>query len=499
MNRRLFLKSIGASALGTAYAAQGRKPNFVIIFADDLGYGDLACYGSKTNQTPNLDRMAAEGVRFTDFYVPMPFCAPSRAALLTGRYPFRHVVNNPAPDSGINGVALPLGEITIAEALKPLGYATICIGKWHLGHTPDFLPRKQGFDEYYGILYSNDMRPVQLVHNEKVAKYPVIQSELTKEYTGRAVNFIEQNKDKPFFLYLPHAMPHKPLAASEAFYTPGTPHDLYADVIRELDWSVGQIRAKLRETGVDDNTLVIFLSDNGPWFGGSSGGLRAMKGATYDGGIRVPFIARWPGRIPGGRVSRELCASVDLFPTICRLAQAAIPSGLTIDGKDIFPLLSSETAKSPHEAIFAMGGPELRVIRSGKWKLHVRTPSPGFRYMDDEAAARWVDARGPDGVTIIAQHEQARPNQHPGVRTGPADKPMMLFDLENDPAEQSDVSGSHPDVVKRLKALFDKMDAQVTRQGPPERHGSAGIRRLTGGQLRYDLEPRSPSVPSSKK
>jgi hypothetical protein len=196
MNRRSFLQRLAlGAACGTA-AAQGRKPNFIVIFADDLGYGDLACYGSKTNHTPHLDRMAAEGVRLTDFYVPMPFCAPSRATLLTGRYPFRHVVNNPAPDSGINEVGLPPGEITIAEALKPLGYASICIGKWHLGHKPEFMPRKQGFDEYYGILYSNDMRPVQLVHNEEVAKYPVVQADLTKDYTQRAIDFIESNKTK---------------------------------------------------------------------------------------------------------------------------------------------------------------------------------------------------------------------------------------------------------------------------------------------------------------
>ena len=491
MNRRSFLlQSMALRAVCGPAAAQDRKPNFIVIFADDLGYGDLACYGSKTNRTPHLDRMAAEGVRFTDFYVPMPFCAPSRAALLTGRYPFRHVVNNPAPDSGINDVGLPPSEITIAEALKPLGYSTICIGKWHLGHRPEFMPRRQGFDEYYGILYSNDMRPVQLVHNEEVARYPVIQGDLTKDYTQRAVDFIERNRERPFFLYLPHAMPHKPLAASEEFYTPDTPHDLYADVIRELDWSVGQILSKVRETGLERNTLVLFLSDNGPWFGGSTSGLRGMKGATYDGGIRVPFIARWPGRIPSGRVSRELCASIDLFPTICGLAGAALPSERPIDGRDIFPLLSSNRAKSPHEAIVAMGGPELKVVRSGKWKLHVRTPAMGFKYMSDEDAAKWVDPRGPDGVTIIAQSEQARPNQYPGMRTGPEPQPMMLFDLENDPSEQKEVSDSHPEVVKRLKAYFDKMDAQVTRQDPPERHGSGGIRRLTGGQLRYDLEPK---------
>lgn len=492
MNRRLFLTTAAGAVCGGA-AARRRPPNFVVIFADDLGYGDLACYGSRTNQTPHLDRMAAEGVRFTDFYVPMPFCAPSRATLLTGRYPFRHLVNNPAPDGGINDVGLPPGEITIAEALKPRGYATMCIGKWHLGHTPEFLPRKQGFDEYYGILYSNDMRPVQIVHNEEVVKYPVVQANLTQDYTQRALDFIGRNKNQPFFLYLPHAMPHKPLAASEDFYTFHTPGDLYADVIRELDWSVGQILARLRQAGLDENTLVLFLSDNGPWFGGSTGGLRGMKGATFDGGIRVPFIARWPGRIPGGRVNRELCASIDVFPTICGLAGAPLPADRPIDGKDIFPLLSSDAAKTPHEAIFAMGGPEVKVVRSGKWKLHVKTPSPGFAPMDDEAASRWVDQRGPDGVTLLAPAEQARPNQYPGVRTGAPAKPMMLFDMESDPSEQKDVSDSHPGVVKRLKSYYDAMNAQVEKHPRPAGRGRGGIRRLKGGQLRYDIEPPAAS------
>jgi uncharacterized sulfatase len=499
LDRRRFLTGSTAALLTrTAFSQTKRPPNFIVIFADDLGYGDLACYGSKTNQTPNLDRMAAEGIRFTDFYVPMPFCAPSRAALLTGRYPFRNgVVGNPAPDSGINDVGLPPAEVTIAEALKPKGYTSICIGKWHLGHKPELMPRKQGFDEYYGILYSNDMRPVQIVHNERVAQYPVVQSNLTQDYTKRATDFIERNRDKPFFLYLPHAMPHKPLAASEEFYTPHTPADLYADVIRELDWSVDRILAKVKELGLDDNTLVMFASDNGPWFGGSTSGLRGMKGATWDGGIRVPLIARWPGRIPSGRVCKEVCASIDVFPTLCNLAGAVLPNA-TIDGRDIFPLMSSDGARSPHEAIFAMSGPELRVVRSGKWKLHVRTPAPGFQAMDAAAAAKWIDPRGPDGVTLIAQHEQARPDQYPGVLTGDAPRALMLFDVEADPSEQRDVAASHPEVVARLKALFDKLDAQVPKSRVRERHGAGGIRRLTGGELRYDREPAAAAKPGSE-
>lgn len=496
LNRRTFFKTLGLCtpglmALRTSQPAalRGDRPNIVLILADDLGYGDLACYGHSTHRTPHLDRMAAEGVRFTEFYTPMPFCAPTRASLLTGRYPFRSgMTRNPAPDSGMNDIGLPATEITIAQALKPLGYAAICIGKWHLGHTLEFLPRKRGFDEYYGILYSNDMRPVQIVHNESVVEYPVIQADLTKKYTDRALGFIEQNKNHPFFLYLPHAMPHKPLAASEDFYTPDTPADLYGDVIRELDWSVGRILAKLRELNLEQNTLVMFTSDNGPWFGGSTSGLRGMKGLSWDGGIRVPMIARWPGKIPGGRVSKELCGVIDVLPTVCYLAGASLPDDRIIDGKDIFPLMTSDAAKSPHEALYAMTGDELRIIRSGKWKLHVRSPGSETRYRAD--VSDWVDPRGPDGVTIIAPYEQAKPNQYPGVLTGDKPKDMMLFDVENDPAEQHDVSDTHPDVVKRLKAFFDKMDAQVPDLPPPRRTGPRGIRRLTGGALRYDLEPK---------
>jgi uncharacterized sulfatase len=361
------------------------------------------------------------------------------------------------------------------------------------------MPRKQGFDEYYGILYSNDMRPVQVAHNESVAQYPVVQSNLTQDYTRRATDFLERNREKPFFLYLPHAMPHKPLAASEEFYTPHTPADLYADVIRELDWSVGRILDKVKELGLEDNTLVVFASDNGPWFGGSTAGLRGMKGATWDGGIRVPMIARWPGRIPPGRVCREVCASIDLFPTISNLVRAKLPSNVMIDGRDIFPLMTSASARSPHEAIYAMSGPELRVVRSGKWKLHVRTPAPGFRVMDAADAAKWVDPRGPDGVTLIAQYEQARPDQYPGVLTGDAGKPLMLFDLESDPAEQRDVAASHPDVVQRLKAMFDKLDVQAPKAAVEERHGATPIRRLTGGELRYDREPAAAAKPRSQR
>ncbi|HUT46384.1 MAG TPA: sulfatase [Sedimentisphaerales bacterium] len=461
-----------------------KKPNFVLIFADDLGYGDISGFGLKESsiQTPNLDRMAAEGAKLTRFYVPTPYCAPSRATILTGRYPFRNgVVHNPTPDMGINEVGLPDSEITIAEALKDAGYASICIGKWHLGHTLKFLPRRQGFDEYYGILYSNDMRPVQLVENENVVEYPVVQATLTKRYTERALDFIERSAKagRPFFLYLPHAMPHKPLAASEDFYTPETPNDLYADVIRELDFSIGRVFQKLKQLGLDNDTLVIFTSDNGPWYGGSTGGLRGMKAKTWEGGLRVPMIARWPGKIPAGVVNNSLAGTTDILPTILKAAGVDVPEDRVIDGRDIRPLLTSAEAKSPHEALFAMQGTYLMTVRSGKWKLHVRSPGPEPKRGDD-----WVDPRGPDGVTILAPYEQARPSAYPGANAGDGPKDMMLFNIEADPAEQHDLSKQHPEVVERLQAIYDKTFAEVPKFKPPKRFKE--LRRIKGGDLNYD-------------
>ncbi|MCB1019806.1 MAG: sulfatase [Acidobacteria bacterium] len=483
---RYLLALVFAAVLG----AQS-KPNFIVIFADDLGYGDLSSYGGTAQQTPHLDRMAREGVRFTDFYVPMPYCAPSRATILTGRYPFRHtLVQNPSPDAGKNDIGLPPEEVTIAEALSPLGYATAAIGKWHLGHVDPFLPRRQGFDSYYGILYSNDMRPVQLVENERVAEYPVVQAELTKKYTERAIAFIEANRERPFFLYLPHAMPHKPLAASDDFYTPETPDDLYSDAVRELDWSVGRILARLRELGLDRNTLVWFTSDNGPTYGGSTAGLRGLKSSTYEGGIRVPGIAWWPGRIPAGRETAELAGTIDVLPTLVLAAGGELPQERKIDGANLLPLMSGETDKGPHEAIFAMGGDQLRIVRSGRWKLHARLPRPGFRCMSEAEAKDWVDPRAPDGVTIIAQYEQARPSDCPGVVAGPEPAAGQLFDLQSDRAEQVDVAAQHPDVVARLMDLFQTLDAEAPEvlQNPSPR---PQILRLRGGELRYDrvIEP----------
>jgi uncharacterized sulfatase len=494
MNRRNFLSSLAASSLPAVQpGAQSAPPNIVVIYADDLGYGDLSCYGATAHRTPRLDALAAEGVRFTNFYVPTPYCAPSRASLLTGRYPFRNgMVVNPAPDAGINDPGLAASEVTIAEALKPRGYTSCCIGKWHLGHTPQFLPRTQGFDEYFGILYSNDMRPVQIVENERVARYPVVQSQLTRDYTARAIDFISRNRSKPFFLYLPHAMPHKPLAASEEFYTPATRGDLYSDVILELDHECGRLLDTLDRFQLRNNTLVVFASDNGAWFGGSSGPLRGMKASSWEGGIRVPMIARLPGRIPAGHVCHEMAGVIDMLPTCCELAGAAPPQDRVLDGRSIVPLLTTPGAATPHEALFSMSGPYLNTVRSGKWKLHVRPPAPGPAYQEPEAARQWTDPRGPDGVTLIAQHEQSNPSHYPGLRTGPAPRAGLLFDLEADPGEQRDVAPENPVVVARLRALYDRVNRDVPPPTQVERHGAGGIRRLTGGSLDYTRAPEPP-------
>ncbi|MBM3859315.1 MAG: sulfatase [Verrucomicrobia bacterium] len=444
---------------GQSFAAD--KPNIILILADDLGYGDLACYGHPKFKTPNLDRMAAEGARLTHFNCPMAFCAPTRASLMTGRYPFRcGMPSNPAPDGKppSNEVHLPESERTLAQLLKQAGYATGMVGKWHLGHAkPGWLPTGRGFDEYFGIPYSNDMRPVELLEGTRRVEYPIVQATLTQRYAKRALDFIQRNRSRPFFLYFAHAMPHKPLAASEEFYKKSGA-GLYADTIAELDWSVGQLLDKLKELGIEKQTFVAFTSDNGPWFGGSTGGLRGMKGSSFEGGYRVPCIAHWPGKIPSGHVSAQPAVMMDLFTTSLTIAGVNPPKGLVLDGRDIMPLFTGH-ATSPHDFIFGGQGPNLATVRDARWKLHVLPGRDHFKTFD-KPGERWVDPRGPDGVTILAPYEQPQPNEHPGLRTGDDPKPMQLFDLQADPGEQRDVAAQHPDVVARLKKAFDEMNAQ---------------------------------------
>ena len=449
--RRGFLRQVGAAAaaitLGgsalakAAPASKGKKPNFVLIFIDDMGYGDIGCFGAKVNRTPKLDQMAAEGMRFTSFYVTSSVCTPSRSSLMTGCYPRRinmHVnqrnlcVLFPGDPKGLNP-----NEITVAETLKPQGYATMCIGKWHLGDQPKFLPTNQGFDSYFGIPYSNDMGgksktkgrpPLPLMRDEKVIEAPVKQDTLTKRYTEQAVKFITANKDKPFFLYLPHAMVHLPLHASDDFRGKSK-NGIYGDAVEELDWSTGQILKTLKDLKLDDNTLVIFTSDNGSTgrHGGSNAPLRGRKGQTLEGGQRVPCVMRWPGRIPAGKTCDELTSTIDVLPTFAKLSGTAAPTDRIIDGRDIMPLMSgAKDAKSPHEAFYFYQMDQLQAVRSGQWKLELGLES------------RKKNWGKPEGTTT-----------------------MKLFNLGSDIHEDKDVSKENPDIVKRLLALADKARADL--------------------------------------
>jgi uncharacterized sulfatase len=448
-------------AICSSLCLAAERPNIVIILADDLGYGDLGCYGHPQFKTPRLDRMAAEGARLTHFNTPAAFCAPTRASLMTGRYPFRcGMTQNPAPDGGpaADALALPKSEVILARVLKGAGYATGMVGKWHLGHKPGSLPTDRGFDSYFGIPYSNDMRPVRMLEGTQVAEYPVVQATLTKRLTERAVDFIRAHKGKPFFLYFAQAMPHKPLAVSEDYYQQSGA-GLYGDVMAELDTSVGAVLDALRETSVDENTLVLFSSDNGPWFGGSSGGLRGMKGATWEGGFRVPLIARWPGRIPAGRTSAGLSVMMDLFTTVLSATGVKMPDDRLLDGKDLLPLLTGKSDASPHDVIFGHKSSKLATIRDQRWKLHVLPPS-GI-HLKPGADGKWLDPRAPDGVTILAPYEQYNLDAYPGLQSGDAPAKMQLFDLQNDPGEQHDVAAQHPDEVRRLEALFEAVNKDV--------------------------------------
>lgn len=440
-----------------------KRTNVIVILADDLGYGELGCYGHPRFKTPHLDKMAAQGVRLTQFNTPSSFCAPTRAALLTGRYPIRSgMTNNPAPDGGpkADKVALAQREILLAQLFRRAGYATGMIGKWHLGHSdPSLFPTRRGFEEYLGILYSNDMRPVRLMQDEKIVEYPLVQATLTDRYTEWALAFLERHRNRPFFLYFAHAMPHKPLACSERFYKKSGA-GLYGDVLAELDDSVGRLLAKLRELGLEENTLVIFTSDNGPWYGGSSGGLRGMKGTTWEGGYRVPCIAHWPGKLPAGRTSDALAITADLFPTALAAAGIESPKNVVLDGRDLLPVLRGKSA-SPHEVIFSHGGDKISGVRDARWKLHLL---PAKDRKEFQAGTKWIDPRGPDGVTILAPYEQAQPGDYPGLRTGDPTKALSLFDLANDPGEQRDVAAQHADVVERLRQRYEEFIRNIDKE-----------------------------------
>ncbi len=420
-------------------AATNAKPNFIVILCDDLGYSDVSCFGSKKKKTPHIDKMAEEGMRCTDFYVTAPVCSPSRASLMTGSYPLRVDMSRswagpyvmlPADKKGLNP-----SETTIAEILKGAGYRTACIGKWHLGDQPEFMPNKQGFDYYYGIPYSNDMKRkaprkgqtaptskhLPLFRNEEIIELSPDQRLFTKNHTKEAIQFITENKDNPFFVYLPYIMPHNPIYASQAF-NGKSEHGVYSDAIHELDWAVGEILRTLKELEIDDNTLVIFTSDNGATGRGENHPLSGSKGTILEGGMRVPCVMRWPAAIPAGNTCEELITVMDLLPTITKLAAGKLPEN-KIDGRDIYPLMSGEKdAKSPYEKFFYYRIDQLRAVRSGRWKLHLAL---------DPTLEGWD-----------------------GVRKGTAE--LALYDLQADIGEKTNVADKHPEIVERLLAYTEE-------------------------------------------
>lgn len=450
-------------------------PNFVVILADDLGYGDLACYGNRHIRTPNLDRMAAEGIRLTSFYA-QNVCGPSRAALLTGCYPIR--LAEPGNTKGAHTVLHP-DEETIAEVLRPRGYVSGLVGKWHLAgagarhrgpgtgpYREALLPGQQGFDHFFGTPSHNgttreaDPRSwiTELMRGEEVIESPTDLSLLTRRYTEEAVRFMQGNRDRPFFLYLAHTMPHVPLGASSAF-TGRSERGLYGDVIEEVDWSVGQVLDSLRGLGLDGRTLVVFTSDNGPWIenhigdhGGSASPLRGRKMTTWEGGLRVPGILRWPGRIAAGQVSDEIASTLDLLPTFASLAGAALPAGRRLDGLNLWPWLSGQAERSPRSTFFFYGYTHLQAVRDGRWKLVLKRPA-------DPPWTSWY-GRMIDAVPAAE-----------------------LYDLRHDWGESRNVAEQNGGIVERMMALVEEARSEL---GDYDRTGS-GARFSDTGPQRPDM------------
>jgi arylsulfatase A len=436
VSRRGFLTSAAAGSLASR-TLQGQTlpsapPNIIVLVADDLGFGDLHCYGSKV-PTPNLDAMAQQGIQLTQYYAASPVCSPSRAALLTGRY---------APRTGVPDVlqinsrtGLLASETTIAQMVKGSGYSTMCVGKWHVGSLPEFMPNIRGFDQYFGLPNSVDMDPLALVQNTTVIESRTNASTLTQRYTQQAVNFISNAQNKPFFLYLAHSFPHHPAVVSPAFKG-ATGMGRYADAIAEIDWSVGQVLQALRDNNVDSNTLVVFSSDHGPWYQGSPGTLRGRKGETFEGGMRVPFIARFPGYIPAGQVnSSGVATALDLLPTIAALSGAPLP-GNTLDGVNIWPMLSGQQDSVQRDAFLYIDSVYIQAARVGPWKLHVsRQNTPPWVPVPD--SGRWnLPLKNPE-----------------------------LYNLRNDPEESFNVASENPqivsDILARIGNLLPGMPSEV--------------------------------------
>ncbi len=446
------------------------KPNFIIIYCDDLGYGDLGCYGNRTIRTPNIDGLASAGTKFTDYYACSAICGPSRAGLLTGRYPFRTgIIGNVYPEGEAYGrvLARKLGsifkalgvidlredytargisrhEITLAEGLKRAGYRTGMIGKWHLGDyskQPEFNPIRHGFDSYFGVPHSNDMFPCALYRNEQMLEADIgtNQARLTGMYTEEALKFIDQNDNRPFFLYLAHTFPHQPLYASERF-AKKSKAGAFGDSVEEIDWSVGEIVNLLRRKGLDHNTVIVFTSDNGPWFEGNPGGFRGRKGQSYEGGFRVPFIVKWPGKIPAGRTSNIPMMNLDLYPTFFHLAGVGLPQDRIIDGKNAYDVFTGKQQQSPHDAIYYYHFDLLEAIRIGRWK-----------YVSKMNRYTWP----------VTMDTAPMPNSLGAKQLG--NRWPLLYDLENDPGESYNVISTYPEVAARLKATMEAWQRSVER------------------------------------
>ena len=437
---RCWLIALFVLAFGQAsFAKDARPPNIVIILADDLGYGDLGVYGQTQIKTPNIDKMARQGVRLTDFYAAANICTPSRAGLLTGRYPIRTTLGHEVIQAkDTNG--LPQSEITLAEALKAKGYATGIVGKWHLGHTAPFWPpRAHGFDYYFGVPYSNDMKPLSLFTDRQegvdiIKDGTVDLAKLTAQFTQKAVSFIDEHQDKPFMLYLAHTAPHMPLVPNIPFKGRSAAH-AYGDVVEEIDASVGLVMDALKRNGLDKNTLVIFTSDNGPWFEGDSGGLHDRKGGGgFDGGYRVPFIARFPGAIPAGKTSGGIAMGIDIFPTVLAYAGITPPNDREIDGKDIRSIFQGGSA-SPHPYLLLFNNEEIAAIRTQRWKMVVRANyrtydvplamvgySPLFDMVSDRQERFAANQSAPEVVNQLRDILAAERKKFEPLRTRPPTK-----------------------------------------------------------------------------
>ncbi|MCS6852415.1 MAG: sulfatase [Gemmataceae bacterium] len=454
-----------AGAAGTADPASAGRPNVVFIVADDLGYADLGVQGARGFRTPHLDRIAAEGTRFTHFYVAQAVCTASRAALLTGCYPNRLGMHGAYNHTSREGIADE--EWLLSEMFQDRGYATAIFGKWHLGTRPRFLPLRHGFDEWLGIPYSNDnskyhptlaaqMPPLPLYDGNQVVERDPDQALFTRRFTERAVRFIERHAGRPFFLYLPHVMPHVPIFASDAFRG-RSKAGLYGDVIEELDWSVGEILNTLRRLRLDERTIVVFISDNGPFLSygehaGSAQPLREGKLTTFEGGVRVPCLVRWPGQVPAGRVCEVPFMAIDWLPTLAELIGGKAPM-LPIDGRSVKRLLLGDPgAGPPHEALFFYSGNALHAVRSGPWKLHFPHPyvTPAGEPGRGGKPSNWGQLPPP---RPIGQFDIEGIATRHGYRIERID--LSLFNLETDPGERHNLAATHPDIVRRLSTLAD--------------------------------------------